>query len=155
MSSTFFHPNELAETQQYNERHLMWRSQMPREKNKNGTSFGARLAALRKAAGYTQEELAEELGVSRRIITYYEGESDYPPAALLPQLAKAFDMTVDELLGADAVKKTAARPGNTRLQRRLQQLEKLGAREKRQVLQLLDTFIERERWKKKAEGAGT
>lgn len=121
---------------------------------KNGKSFGERLAALRKAAGYTQEELAEEIGVSRRIITYYEGESDYPPAALLPQLAKAFDMTVDELLGTGSIKK-AARPSNTRLQRRLQQLEKLGAREKRQVLQLLDTFIERERWKKKAEGAST
>jgi len=89
-----------------------------------------------------------------RIITYYEGESDYPPAALLPQLAKAFDMTVDELLGTGSIKK-AARPSNTRLQRRLQQLEKLGAREKRQVLQLLDTFIERERWKKKAEEAST
>jgi len=121
---------------------------------KNGKSFGERLAALRKAAGYTQEELAEEIRVSRRIITYYEGESDYPPAALLPQLAKAFDMTVDELLGTGSIKK-AARPSNTRLQRRLQQLEKLGAREKRQVLQLLDIFIERERWKRKAEGAGT
>jgi len=36
------------------------------------------------------------------------------------------------------------------LQRRLQQIEKLGAREKRQILQFLDTFIEREKLKRKA-----
>jgi len=123
-------------------------------KAKTQESFGERLAALRKAAGYTQAELAEEIGVSRRIITYYEGESDYPPADLLPQLAKALNMTIDELLGSGSIKKTA-NPSYSRLQRRLQQLEKLGAKEKRQVLQLLDTFIERERWKRKAEGAGT
>jgi len=153
MSSTFFSQDELAKNQQYNDGYLIWRSQMPRGKNKNGASFGVRLAALRKAAGYTQEELAEEIGISRRVIAYYEAESEYPPTTLLPQLAKAFDMTVDELLGTSSIKK-AAKPSNSRLQRRLQQLEKLGAREKRQVLQLLDTFIERERWKRKAEGAG-
>lgn len=33
--------------------------------------------------------------------------------------------------------------GNARLQRRLQQIEKLAAKDKRQVLQVLDAFIER------------
>jgi hypothetical protein len=41
--------------------------------------------------------------------------------------------------------------GNTRLERRLQQLEKLPPNEKRQVLQLIDAFIEREELKKKPE----
>ena len=35
----------------------------------------SRVRALRKAAGYTQQELAQELGVSRRMIAYYEGET--------------------------------------------------------------------------------
>jgi hypothetical protein len=39
------------------------------------------------------------------------------------------------------------------LHRRLQQLEKLGAREKRHVLQLLDNFIEKERLKIKKRGS--
>ena len=44
--------------------------------------FGKQLAALRKTAGYTQQQLADECGVSRRVITYYETESPHPPANL-------------------------------------------------------------------------
>ena len=41
---------------------------MARKKNGERPGFGARLAALRKAAGYTQQELPQELGISRRMI---------------------------------------------------------------------------------------
>ena len=104
-------------------------------------SFGQRLARLRKAAGFTQTELAEEIGGTRRVIAYYETESAYPPATLLTQIATALKVTTDELLGAAAPKK--APPGNARLTRRLQQIEQMAARDKRQVLQVLDAFIER------------
>jgi transcriptional regulator with XRE-family HTH domain len=123
---------------------------MPRKKVEGVTGFGERLAQLRKAAAYTQVELAAEIGVTQRNIAYYEGETQHPPGSLLPKLAKALRITTDELLGAVPIKK-AARPGNTRLQRRLAQIEKLDSREKRQILAFLDTFIERERLKKKAE----
>ena len=121
---------------------------MPKRKSEDVTGFGERLAALRKAAGFTQAELAEEIGVSRRMIAYYEGETEYPPTALLPDLAQALGVSADTLLGLKPLKK--ARKTDNRLQRRLQQLEQLEPKEKRQVLQLLDTFIERERLRKKA-----
>lgn len=111
--------------------------------------FGERLAQLRKGAGYTQLELATEIGVSRRMIAYYEAESQYPPAALLPELARALGVTVDALLGVESTKKSS-RPSSTRLERRFQQIENLGPREKRQILQLLDTFLENQRLKKQA-----
>ena len=117
---------------------------MPKRKDAELTNWGGRLAELRKAAGFTQEELAAEIGVSRRMIAYYEAESEYPPTALLPKLARALRISADELLGIAPTKKMA-RPGDNRLQRRLQQIEKLGAREKRQVLQVLDAFLEREK----------
>ncbi len=123
---------------------------MPKSINGSPISFGKRLAQLRKAAGYTQQELAEEIGTSRRVIAYYETQSDYPPATLLPQLAKALGMTVDELLGTKPLPQTR-KPTNSRLQRRLQQIEKLNTKEKRQVLQLLDAFIEREKLKRKVQ----
>lgn len=96
-------------------------------------------------------ELAEELGISRRIIAYYEAEADYPPSHLLPEIAKALKITTDELLGHAPIKKQP-KPRNTRLARRLEQIEQLGVKEKRQVLQFIDTVIEREKWKKKATG---
>lgn len=118
-------------------------------KRKYATGFGARLAQLRKAAGYTQLELANEVGVSRRMMTYYESQSAHPPTHLLTEIARALHLSTDELLGATPIKK-AARPANSRLQRRLQAIEKLEAKDKRQVLQLLDAFIERGQLKRKA-----
>jgi len=41
---------------------------------------------------------------------------------------------------------------NSRLQRRLAQIEQLGPTEKRQVLQLIDAFIERGQLKRKVAG---
>ena len=121
---------------------------MPKTK-KEGAGFGSRLAELRKAAGYTQVELAEEIGVTQRVIAYYEGQTDHPPTTLLPAIAKALKITTDELLGHAPIKKQP-KPRNTRLHRRMEQIEQLGPKEKRQALQFLDTLIEREKWKKKA-----
>ncbi len=112
--------------------------------------FGERLTALRKAAGYTQTELADEVGVTRRMIAYYEGETEYPPTALLPAIAQVLNVSTDELLGIKPIKKT--RKPDTRLQRRMQQIEKMSATKKRQVLQVIDTFIEAEQFKQKKAG---
>lgn len=40
-------------------------------------SFGARLTRLRKAAGYSLRELATEVGVSHRMLVYYEKHSEH------------------------------------------------------------------------------
>lgn len=120
---------------------------MPKKQRHSG--FGKRLVELRKRAGYTQAELAAEIGMSRRMMAYYEGQSAHPPTHLLADIARALHLTTDELLGVTPVKKTN-KPRNTRLQRRLEQIEQLQPTEKRQVLQVLDAFIERGKLKKKA-----
>jgi transcriptional regulator with XRE-family HTH domain len=122
--------------------------EMPKKRNEHTMSFGARLAALRKAAGFTQAELAEAIGMSRRMVAYYEVESDHPPTTLLPAIAEALNVSADELLGTVPVRK-AAKAKDSRLQRRLAQIEKLEAGERRQILQLIDAFIERGQLKRK------
>ena len=103
--------------------------------------FGRRLAGLRKTAGFTQQELADEVGATRRMIAYYETESDYPPTNMLTGLAMALQVSTDELLGLKP-QKTKAKQPDSRLLRRLQQIEKLSPAKKRQVIQVIDTFIE-------------
>ena len=61
--------------------------------------FGARLAELRRAAGLTQVELAEAVGISQRMVAYYESAEDYPLAQLLRHLSSVLGVTTDELLG--------------------------------------------------------
>ena len=114
--------------------------------------FGARLAALRKAAGFTQVELAAELGISQRMVAYYESPTATPPANLLPQIAVVLGVSIDELFGLGAPKRRLVKQdGDSRLRRRLLAIEKLDVTEKRQVLQLIDAFIERDQLKRKVE----
>jgi transcriptional regulator with XRE-family HTH domain len=142
----------MVKIEGYNPEHPQYRrsSGMSKRVNEKLVGFGERLARLRRAAGYTQVELAEEVGVSQRNIAYYEGQTQHPPTAILPELARALRVTTDELLGVTPIREAAA-PRNSRLQRRLSAIEKLDTKEKRQILAFLDTFIEREQLKKKAE----
>jgi len=113
---------------------------MPKYINETLANFGQHLAQLRKDAGYTQKELADEIESTRRVIAYYETESAHPPANLLVDLAKALNVTTDELLGIKPIKQKAAKTDN-RLQRRIQQIEKLPTKDRRQLVQVIDTFL--------------
>jgi hypothetical protein len=81
------------------------------------------------------------------MIAYYESRAEKAPAALLPQLAEALGVSTDEILGIKPLKK--GKKPDTRLQRRLQQIEKLDPKARRQITQLLDTFLEREELKQR------
>lgn len=93
----------------------------------------------------------ELAGVSQRMVAYYESPGATPPANLLPQLATVLGVSIDELFGRAPKRKLAKQEGDSRLRRRLLAIEKLDVAEKRQVLQLLDAFIERGQLKRKVE----
>lgn len=114
--------------------------------------FGARLATLRKAAGVTQTALAAEIGISQRMMAYYEGPTAQPPANLLSAIASALGVSIETLLGTETSKRRA-KATDTRLQRRLQQIEKLSPQERRQILQMLDALIERGQLKQKVQAS--
>lgn len=56
------------------------------------------LSDKRKAAGFTQNDLAEVLCIDRSTIAKWETGQAYPRAALLPKIAQVLGCTVDELL---------------------------------------------------------
>lgn len=59
-----------------------------------------RLAQRRKSAGFTQETLAEHLGVERSTVGRWESAETEPQAWLRPKLARALKITSDELQAA-------------------------------------------------------
>ena len=61
-------------------------------------TIGARISAARKAKGFSQEKLAEMLGVSSQAVSKWENDLSCPDISLLPQLAKVLGVTTDELL---------------------------------------------------------
>lgn len=121
---------------------------MPKRKTPVIETFGERLAQLRKAVGYTQVEFADEVGITQRMVAYYEAPNAQPPAHLLPQMAQVLGASVEVPLGIVPPRRVK-RLATNRLERRMLEIEKLDSKAKRQITQLLDTFIEREKLKQR------
>ena len=60
-----------------------------------------KLQELRKNMGFTQEELARALYVSRTAISKWESGRGYPSIDSLKEIAKFFNVTIDELLSGE------------------------------------------------------
>lgn len=107
-------------------------------------TFGQRMARMRQATGYSKRDLARETDISQRMIAYYEKQTQYPPTHLLPILAEVLGASADELLGIKKLNSDGKKK-DMRLWRRFSQIEKLDAKEKRQILQLLDATLVQKR----------
>lgn len=59
--------------------------------------IGDNIKALRREAGMTQRELAEKLNVSFQAVSKYENEGVMPDVMSLPEIAKIFGVTIDDL----------------------------------------------------------
>ena len=69
------------------------------ENSGEALTLGGRIAALRKAAGLTQEQLAERVSVSFQAVSKWENDVSCPDVLTLPLLADVFAVTLDELFG--------------------------------------------------------
>ncbi|MER1986935.1 MAG: helix-turn-helix domain-containing protein [Solibacillus sp.] len=61
--------------------------------------FAQNFAARRRELGYTQEQIANYIGVSRAAVSKWEKGQSYPDITILPKLATYFNWTIDQLLG--------------------------------------------------------
>lgn len=60
-------------------------------------AFGARVAAVRKSRGYTQQELAEEINMSVVAIAYIETGKRWARLGTLTKIANALQVDVADL----------------------------------------------------------
>ena len=63
--------------------------------------FHEKLQELRKNRGLTQEELAEDLYVSRTAVSKWESGRGYPNIDSLKEISEYFSVTIDELLSVE------------------------------------------------------
>ncbi|MGN0523776.1 MAG: helix-turn-helix domain-containing protein [Eubacterium sp.] len=61
-------------------------------------TLGEKLSKLRKENNYTQEQLADVLGVSRQAISKWESNITFPETDKLIRISKLFDCSLDYLL---------------------------------------------------------
>ena len=73
-----------------------------------------RIQALRKARGYSQEELADRLGVSRQAVSKWESEQALPDLERVTLMSEVFEVTTDYLLKGIEPAQNAKRGGAAR-----------------------------------------
>ena len=65
-------------------------------------NFGTTLRELRKQVGMSQKQLAEYLGVTKSVVSYYELSERIPSPDVLIKIAKVFHVSTDYLLGCES-----------------------------------------------------
>lgn len=61
-------------------------------------NFAEKLCVLRSQSGYSQEQLAEKMGVSRQAVSKWESGVTLPETEKIIQLSNLFDVSTDFLL---------------------------------------------------------
>ena len=64
-------------------------------------TLGKRIVNHRKRLGLTQDQLAEQLGVTAQAVSKWENDQSCPDITTLPRLASIFGITTDALLGIE------------------------------------------------------
>ena len=71
--------------------------------------LGNNIQTLRKKKGLSQEKLAEKINVTRQTISNWELGETAPNPEQLILLSKQFDISIDELVGNDAMSSGSSR----------------------------------------------
>lgn len=112
-----------------------------RPPTKPAPSFGTQLAATRKARGLSQQQLAESLGISVDMLTYYERRAKNPSADIVGRAAGLLGVTSDDLIGSGSKARKKSGPPS-QIEQRLTAVRQLPREKQKVVLQLLDSFLQ-------------
>jgi transcriptional regulator with XRE-family HTH domain len=103
---------------------------------------GTHLLALRKAAGLTQDELADFLGVPQGNIAFWEWSHEPPRSNILPKMAAALGVRVEHLLAEAKTLPLAQRAGPIgEVQKVFEQVRKLPRKQQRKVIEIVSALV--------------
>ena len=86
-------------------KNLGYKVSVGRKATKTKPEQGQRLSNLRKAAGLSQYDLASRIGVTQSSIGYWEMSDKPPRAEVLPKIANALGVSVEEILNGKTTQK--------------------------------------------------
>ena len=110
-----------------------------RPPSKEATDFGKRVAAARRECGLTQRELGDRLGVSQKMIDYYERRAENVTANVVRRLSEILNVSADELLG---IRPRSGKPGpKSKIERQVERIERLPPSQQKSIMQVLDMAL--------------
>lgn len=116
---------------------------MGRHSSRQKSIQGAHLAALRKSAGLSQAALAEAIGVPQPNIAFWEFADKPPRSDVLPALAKALGVSVEDILSPGSKPSSnKLKPGpKGRLLKAFEAVSSLPKRQQEVLLQFIESAV--------------
>lgn len=105
-------------------------------------TLGENIARARQVAGLTQSQLAAALGVTQRVVTYWEREAESIQAEQLTKLADLLRVSVDDLLGR-------GQSPDRKAKQALDLIEGLPAKQQRDVIKAVEALAAKRDGKRK------
>lgn len=106
---------------------------------KRKLTFGEKVRAVRKKKGITQVEFAKIIGVTQRVVSYYENSSENPSIALVDKIAKALAVSPKTLLNFNDTIANEDEPIRP-LKKRLKLLPTLSREDQKYIAQTIDVL---------------
>ena len=103
----------------------------------NTLNIGSKISLLRKAKNWSQGDLAQKIDASREIIGKYERDENLPSIEMTLKMAKAFEVTVDFLVGEGEYSSY-----DKDTMDRLKSIQKLDINTKNILFNVIDTYIQ-------------
>ena len=103
-------------------------------------SIGQRIARLRKEKGFTQAQLAEQMGLVQALISEYERGKIRLYDEMIARFAIVLDVSADILIGLKQSKNKSSQP-SLKIIRRLKKIEELPPSQQKALFQTIDTFL--------------
>lgn len=105
-------------------------------------AYGRHLANLRKAAGLSQQELADELGTRQSTVASWERSSNPPRGEFLAPLAQTLGVSADVLLQIDKGQKHPGPP--SRIEQLFKEVAQLPRRRQERIATVVQALLSEE-----------
>jgi transcriptional regulator with XRE-family HTH domain len=99
-------------------------------------NIGSKIAELRKAKKWSQEDLAKKVNSSRVMIGNYERNSNTPSIDIILKIAKVFDVSIDYLAGEGQFSTY-----DKEVLKRIEDIEDLPDEDKNHLFYVIDNLI--------------
>ena len=104
-------------------------------------SIALRVSKLRRDMGITQSQVAKRLGITQQAYARYEAGQRKIPIDLIPELANAFSISIEDLWGLTVEGKKRRGPASS-LEKHFEAIKALPKKEQRFIVETLDRLLQ-------------
>lgn len=115
---------------------------LPMKTNNNKSNIGEKIRFFRKLKGLSQSQLGNKIGISKRMVVYYECHANrVPKLEIIQAMAKVFNCSIDDLL--DPKKEIKPQRTNTILWKKLRKVEDLQNDDQKAIITMIERLAKK------------